>query len=136
MMNPPPSMFCLKPMRVLLPLLGVTYALTVSSQAGSRRFAYSYETTPMAKGALELESWVTLKDHVRSDSDFTRFDFRHEIEYGFSDRLQLALYFADWRYEENSDTHGDAEFRDMAVEAGGGMVVRPWTQDYGKWWRW
>lgn len=34
-----------------------------------------------------------------------------------TDRLQLAFYFADWRYEENADEAGQAEFRDVAIEA-------------------
>jgi len=113
----PPSLRCRNNTRQLLTVLGTFLALAMSSKAGSRRFSYSYETTPMAKGEIELESWFTFKDNMGSDPDFKRLEFRHEIEYGFSDRLQLALYFADWRYEENADTSGDTEFHDVAVEA-------------------
>jgi hypothetical protein len=71
----------------------------------------------MAKGAMELESWVTWKTNQADDPDFERFDIRHEFEYGVTDRLQLAFYFADWRYEKNADEAGDAEFHDVAIEA-------------------
>lgn len=91
--------------------------LANSSEAGSRRFSYSYETTTMAQGAMELESWVTWKTNQASDPDFERFDIRHEFEYGVTDKLQLAFYFADWRHEENAGDSGRAEFRDVAVEA-------------------
>lgn len=103
--------------RRMLPCLGTILALTAASDAGSRRFTYSYETTTMAKGAIELESWVTWKTNKADDPDFERFDIRHEFEYGVTDRFQLALYFADWRYEENADEAGEAKFRDVAIEA-------------------
>jgi hypothetical protein len=96
---------------------GVAGSMVASAHAGSRNFAYSYETTTMAKGAMELESIVTWKTDTPDDSQFQRFDIRHEFEYGVTDKLQLGLYFADWRYEENSTEAGDADFRDMAVEA-------------------
>ncbi len=70
----------------------------------------------MAKGAMELESWVTWKGSTANDPNFERFDIRHEFEYGVTDRLQLAFYFADWRYEESSTEAGDADFKDIALE--------------------
>jgi len=103
--------------RAFLPCLGAVALLTHSVEAGSRRFTYSYETTTMAAGAMELESWVTWKTNQASDPDFERFDIRHEFEYGVTDRFQLALYFADWRYEENATEDGKTEFRDVAIEA-------------------
>lgn len=100
--------------RGIFPCLGAALALASSAEAGSRRFAYSYETTTMAAGAMELESWVTWKTGEDSNRDF---DIRHEFEYGYSDRLQLALYFADWSYEKAAGKSGKAKFNDVAVEA-------------------
>ena len=107
-----PSIF-----RSTLPCLGAALALCATVEAGSRRFTYNYETTTMSKGAMELESWVTWKTNKDADADFERFDIRHEFEYGVTDRFQLALYFADWRYEENATESGKVEFRDVAIEA-------------------
>ena len=98
----------------VLPFFGVALAVTNLAEAGSRRFTYSYETTTMAAGAMELESWVTWKSSEDSDRNF---DFRNEFEYGFSDRLQLAFYFADWYYEKPSGQSGRAKFKDVAFEA-------------------
>ena len=92
-------------------------ATAAMASAGSRRFAYSYETTTMPAKAMELESWVTWKTQLPSDGDFERFDIRHEFEYGVTDRLQLAFYFLDWRYEESSGNDGETTFHDVAVEA-------------------
>lgn len=91
--------------------------LCAPAGAGSRRFAYSYETTTMAAGEMELENWVTYKTGKDGDPDFQRFDIRHEFEYGVTDRLQLAFYFLDWRYEETQGEGGTTTFRDVAVEA-------------------
>jgi hypothetical protein len=102
--------------RHAIPCITTVFALTCFADAGSRRFTYSYETTTMAAGAMELESWVTRKSDKNADREFERFDIRHEFEYGVSDRLQLAFYFADWRYEESAEESGKAKFRDVALE--------------------
>lgn len=103
-------------LRGALGCLSTALILSSAADAGSRRFTYSYETTTMSKGAMELESWVTWKTDKASDPDFERFDIRHEFEYGVTDRFQLALYFADWRYEENAGESGKTEFLDVALE--------------------
>ena len=85
--------------------------------AGERRFAYSYQATTHAPGEWEYEQWVTWKASKGIDSTFDRFDFRHEIELGLTDRLQIGLYLADWRYQDGRSVDPDrAEFRDVAVE--------------------
>lgn len=103
--------------RGLTPCLGAVLALAGSATASSRRFAYNYETTTMAKGAIELETGVTWKTDKESEPGFERFDMRHELEYGYSDRLQLALYFADWRYEKKDGSSSKTTFHDVAAEA-------------------
>ncbi len=96
----------------LITAAGLAFSLA-DSDAGSRRFAYSYEVTTAPQGLLELENWVTWK---HSD-DRDRFEFRHEIEYGLTDKLQIALYLADWRYDDFSDDREDkAEYRNSAIE--------------------
>ena len=104
-------------LRRLLPCVVSTLAFASLAEAGSRRFTYSYETTTMAKGAMELESWVTWKTDKSSIPGFQRFDMRNEFEYGVTDRLQLAFYFLDWRHEESDADSSDTTFQDVALEA-------------------
>lgn len=97
--------------------MGLSLALLSSvADAGSRRFGYSYEATTMPQGAMELENIVTWKTDKSTDPDFERFDIRNEFEYGVTDRLQVAFYFADVRYEENSSESGVLKFHDVALE--------------------
>ncbi|MCH7871496.1 MAG: hypothetical protein IID33_07330 [Planctomycetes bacterium] len=95
---------------------GCLFAFAAGADASDRRFTFSYEALTQPKGSVEYEQWVTWKTTKRSDRSFDRFDFRHEIEWGITDRFQLALYLADWRFEETSDTH-KGDFRDVALEA-------------------
>jgi hypothetical protein len=90
----------------------------LNAQAGGRMFAYSYETTVMPPGTWEYEQHITWKkDKHDADSSFDRLDVRHEVEYGVTDRFQLALY-ADWRYQDGQSVSQDrARFRDVAIEA-------------------
>ncbi|MFQ5590580.1 MAG: hypothetical protein ACE5HE_05410 [Phycisphaerae bacterium] len=102
------------PADYLLALL-CSSALAVPAQATGRRFTYTYEARTMPKGAWEYEQWITWKTAKEADRDFDRFDFRHELEFGITDRLQLAFYLSDWRYEESSNRRR-GDWRNVAVE--------------------
>ena len=92
-------------------------AATLPASAGQRKFTYVYEATTQAAGEIEYEQWVTWKTNKGSDASFDRVDFRHEIELGLTDRLQLAIYVADWRYQSGRSVENDrVEYRNSAVE--------------------
>ena len=78
------------------------------SEAG-RRFTYVYEAKVAEKGEVEVENWVTWKS---GPDDANGFDFRHELEYGVTDRFQLAFYAADWKISDNV-----ASYQNTALEA-------------------
>jgi len=42
-------------------------------------------------------------------------DFRHELEYGVTDKLQVSVYLADWFYENQPERSGFA-YSDSAIE--------------------
>jgi hypothetical protein len=68
-----------------------TLALVSSASATERRFAFTYETTTAPKGSFEVET-TTLWE---SGKGFDTFLFRPEIEFGITDRFQLAFYLGD-----------------------------------------
>ena len=71
-------------------------ATAAAALPDERHFASHYETTTAAKGGIELENSITW-DARRGGGDNTNlWKFRHEIEYGITDRLQLGVYFANW----------------------------------------
>jgi hypothetical protein len=75
-------------------LTGVMAGGTAS--ATERVFTYTYEPETLPKGAWELEQWVTWRGRRNStvgQDDYSRWQFREEIEYGVTDNYQLALYF-------------------------------------------
>lgn len=78
------------------------------AEAG-RRFTYVYEAKVAEKGEIEVENWVTWKS---GPGDKNGFDFRHELEYGVTDRLQMALYPADWKIAD-----GVASYQTTALES-------------------
>jgi len=84
------------------------------SFGGVRHFTFLYEAPTSARGSLELENWVTwerITDPSRSDE----VDFRHELEYGVTDKFQVSVYLADWFYESNQEHSGFA-YSDSAIE--------------------
>ncbi len=87
------------------------FLLGTSANAGERKFSYSYEAQRYVPGSVELENWVTWK----TDDGFDRFDFRHELEFGITERFQLGLYLVDWRWQEQNGV-SDASYQDTAIE--------------------
>lgn len=96
----------------------VAAVFAASTASGDQRlFTYVYEATTMPKGAVEYEQWATWLTDKPDDSSFDRLDFRHELEWGLTDHLQLGLYLADWRYENGRSVDDDGvEYRDSALE--------------------
>ncbi len=78
---------------LFIALLGASTAF-----AGSRRFTYVYEATTSPPGDVEIENWVTWKTHKPDDHAFDQVDFRHELEFGITEKFQMAVYVADWNY--------------------------------------
>lgn len=89
------------------------------THATERRFTYTYEVTTAPKGVFELENWVTwqLSRGHKGESDRAHeFDFRHELEYGVTDRWEVSLYFADWHILDDADHNRSARYDDAALE--------------------
>ncbi len=88
-------------------------------EAGERRFTYVYEATTAPKGEIEIENWITWKTQREGGSRGNVFDFRHEIEFGITDRLQLGVYLADWRVNDSvagGEDGARAVYQDSAIE--------------------
>jgi hypothetical protein len=66
---------------------------------GARHFTFLYETTTSAPGSVELENWATFQTGDPGARRFSALDFRHELEFGVTDRFQLSVYLADWTYQ-------------------------------------
>jgi hypothetical protein len=106
--------------RRILPSLLVTallLGLPAPASAIERRFAFTYESTTSPKGHVELENWVTWKHHDRTGpNDADLFQFRHELEFGVTDRFQVGLYLFDWRYDEHDTSGHKAEWEHSGIE--------------------
>jgi len=78
--------------------------------AGQRRFTNVYESTTGAAGGVDIENWATWKTGRGVD----QFEFRHEVEFGVTDRLQLSIYAVDWTLDARQHR---GHYDDSAVEA-------------------
>jgi len=84
------------------------------SFGGARHFTFLYEANTSAPGSLELENWVTWR-HATGPGRFDQVDFRHELEYGVTERFQASIYLADWFYETDPE-HSGSTYSDTAIE--------------------
>jgi hypothetical protein len=83
--------------------------------AGEPRFVFSHETSITPVGNVEFEQWITSKASKASNPDFSRFEFRHEVEIGLTEQMQIGLYLADWRLTEGTSADG-AEYRTSGLD--------------------
>src|SRR3954447_8094843 len=93
------------------------FALTVlalQAFGGVRHFTYLYEAPTSPPGGFESENWVTWS-RTTDPSSANEFAFRHELEFGLTDRLQASVYFADWSYSR-ADHESHAAFDDVGLE--------------------
>lgn len=111
-MNPTAFVSLIRPVAIVA-------ALCLAAQptfAGQRKFAYSYEATTSPKGAVEFENYTTWGRGRAEGLRFNEFAFRHELEFGITDRLQLGVYLADWSYSE-SDPQKRLRYQHSGIEA-------------------
>lgn len=91
-------------------------SLAASAIAGERHFANVYETTTAAKGEFEFENWVTWKTRRGEGDNANLWKFRHEIEYGITDRLQLGVYLANWTLTRDATHRNTTRYESAAAE--------------------
>jgi hypothetical protein len=100
---------------ILYGALALGAALPAS--ATDRRFTYTYETTTAPKGTVELENWVTWRHtNVTGGDDSDIFQFRHELEFGLTDNVQLGVYLADWQYDDHDSEGHKARYQGSGAE--------------------
>lgn len=100
--------------KILLSILLLSILPATSGLGGVRRFTFLYEANTSAPGSVELENWVTWKRAGGRDG-FDRIDFRHEIEYGVTEKLQASIYLADW-YHGRDRENSVVAYSDAAIE--------------------
>jgi hypothetical protein len=101
---------------VVIAILASFLIPQLNAVAGERRFTFVYESTTAAQGEIEIENWVTWKSKRGGGNTF---DFRHEIEFGITDRFQAAIYVVDWRVKDSQAGGADgaqAIYQDTALE--------------------
>lgn len=111
---------CPRPILVLAALLGLAVALP--ARADRRTLIRAYEVATQPQGNLELELWNEL-DIPRGRAADIGFTQRIELEYGLTDRWDVALYhvfagrgtaesygFDSWRVESRYQLFDKGEF--------------------------
>jgi hypothetical protein len=101
--------------KFLLSILFLSILPALSCFADARHFTFVYEATVEEPGEVEVESWATWQTRKTADHGFQEIDFRHEIEFGVTNKLQAGLYLADWSYVNSKESAGFG-FSDAALE--------------------
>jgi hypothetical protein len=83
--------------RLFVPGLGIGFSFAASflapslASADEPLFGYMYTTDLQPEGKFELEQWFTDREG-QAYGHFHHLDMSTEVEYGVTDRLQIALY--------------------------------------------
>lgn len=100
--------------RHAIPIFALLALLSCSPPtfATERRFALSYETTTTPRGSIEYEQGIFWEHGRGMDS----LHFRQELEFGVTDRLQLAVYLFDFE-TAREDGQRSTEWAGSGIEA-------------------
>ena len=101
-------------LRVSLFLLSMALLPGPDCFAGVRHFTYLYEAPTSAPGSIELENWLTWR-RTNDPERVDQLDFRHELEFGVTDKFQVSVYLADWFYR-NDQAGSGFSYSDSAIE--------------------
>jgi len=88
---------------VVVPAVAILAVFPCESFASDRLFAYTYQTSVLGKGDVELEPWFTYA--TGRETTYTRLDHRLELELGLGSGLQTAFYF-NYKTEAFEDPAG------------------------------
>jgi hypothetical protein len=102
-------------MRTLFTLAAATVS-AFPARATDLQFGYLQQPVTGAQGEVELENNVIWKTNRVGDRKLQTVEMRHEVEWGVTDRLQLAFYLANWSYTSRGEDRGFA-YQSSAVEA-------------------
>jgi hypothetical protein len=102
----------LKSVSVLL-IFVATWSAT-QTLAGARHFTFVYEAVTSPPGSLDVENWITWS-RTSNPRRVDEVDFRHEFEFGITDKFQASVYVADWFYAADPE-HSGFTYSDSALE--------------------
>jgi hypothetical protein len=126
----------------LLPSLSLAAFVVSSGHADENYFGYSYGSETLPKGKWELYSWTTGR-FAKGTGSYSAFDLKQEVEYGVTDRFQIALewkgnhtYFTGGAGQENAGSSTPVR-RNRFSFVGNGLELKyafsspykdPWVQ--------
>lgn len=87
--------------------LALASALSLDLAAHEEPFTYVRGSQTEPKGELELEQWTTAR-FGKESGDYLGMDFSTELEYGITDRLQVAGYL-NYNYHHLDNAVGSSE---------------------------
>ena len=82
-------------------LLTIFTGLTNALLAQDRYFTWTYESTTLPRGSIDLEPWFTF--YSGRENFYNKYETRIEFETGLTDKVQTALYL-NTKYETKAVT--------------------------------
>jgi hypothetical protein len=81
-------------------------ALAPATSADPRPWTFSIDAYPEGRGNVEFEHYTTWEHHSKDEPGYDRFRFREELEIGITDYFDIAIYMANWNYEDSGSKKG------------------------------
>ncbi|MEO5913845.1 MAG: DUF6662 family protein [Luteolibacter sp.] len=124
--------------RILAASLALTPLLSLESRADENLFGWAKGTETLPKGHIDLYQFTTMRTgKANEDGSYNAYDFETEVEYGYSDELQLALsvaqnYFSGSALEDDGDGLTQTGYRFGGVAVSGKYRFKsPFIDGYG-----
>ena len=126
------------PTRFALASLTLIPLISVESRADENLFGWAKGSETLPKGHVDLYQFSTLRTgKAAGDGSYNAYDFETEIEYGYTDQLQLAIsvaqnYFSGSALEDDGESLTETGYRFGGVAAAAKYrFLSPFIDDYG-----
>ena len=124
--------------RLALASLTLIPLISVESRADENLFGWAKGSETLPKGHVDLYQFSTLRTgKAAGDGSYNAYDFETEIEYGYTDQLQLAIsvaqnYFSGSALEDDGESLTETGYRFGGVAAAAKYrFLSPFIDDYG-----
>jgi hypothetical protein len=100
---------------ILAPFLALILAIFIPPPRASavpQRMVFNDEATTLTKGTFEFET-ASIWEHGSHENVFT---FKHELEFGLTDNLELDVYLSEWDYTKSKGESGKATWGNAGLE--------------------
>lgn len=98
-------------------IAGMVFGLAISTIAWAepRPWTFVEDAYPLEANHLAYQQFVTYSTRTEADHGFDNYQFKQQLEYGLSEKVNVSLYAGTFNYEDSAERTG-THYEETSVE--------------------